>query len=88
MLIAYISVSPWLDKREGNIFITGTTGLMEPFIIQDIVEPIKNVNQYDYIIHCTSNADSKSYASDPVEEYGISVVIARFPSVYGPTMKK
>lgn len=192
---------PWLDKREGNILITGATGLIGTYIIdlliytnkineskfnifalgrnrekivnlfgndvipiiQDIVEPIKDVNEYDYIIHCASNADPKSYASNPVEtmlinligcrnildyckkhksarllltstfevyghldgvisysedmsgiidqtilrngypeskrscelllrsyveEYGISAVIARLPSVYGPTMKK
>lgn len=36
-------------------------------IIQDIVEPLKMENEYDYIIHGASNADPKLYAVQPVE---------------------
>lgn len=36
-------------------------------IVQDIVEPLKMENEYDYIIHGASNADPKLYAVQPVE---------------------
>lgn len=36
-------------------------------VIQDIVDPIDDMQDYNYIIHCASNADPKSYASQPVE---------------------
>ena len=37
------------------------------YIVQDIVEPINNELDFDYIIHCASNADPISYATQPVE---------------------
>lgn len=36
-------------------------------IVQDIVNPLNFGNVYDFIVHCASNADPKSYATQPVE---------------------
>lgn len=36
-------------------------------VIQDIVYPLNMDVQYDYIIHCASNAEPKLYATQPVE---------------------
>lgn len=44
------------------------------YIAQDIVEPINNELEFDYIIHCASNADPKSYATQPVETILINVL--------------
>ena len=43
-------------------------------IIQDVVNPISADNEYDYIIHCASNADPKSYALYPVETILINIL--------------
>ena len=47
-----------IEKRFGNKVIP---------MIQDIAEPLEDSSSYDYIIHCASNADPKSYAVQPVE---------------------
>ena len=36
-------------------------------VIQDVAQPLDILSKYDYIIHCASNADPKSYAIQPVE---------------------
>lgn len=36
-------------------------------VIQDVAQPLGILSKYDYIIHCASNADPKSYAIQPVE---------------------
>ena len=36
-------------------------------VVHDVEEPIESEIKYDYIIHCASNADPKSYANFPVE---------------------
>lgn len=37
------------------------------YVIQNIADAIDNELEFDYIIHCASNADPKSYATQPVE---------------------
>ena len=37
------------------------------FVVQNIVDPIDERINYDYIFHCASNADPKKYATEPVE---------------------
>jgi len=36
-------------------------------VVQDIMKPLNDEIEYDYIIHGASNADPKSYATQPVE---------------------
>ena len=36
-------------------------------VVQDVIDPLDDSHSYDYIIHCASNADPKSYATQPVE---------------------
>lgn len=43
-------------------------------IIQDIMEPLDNKNEFDYIIHCASNADPRSYSINPVETIVTNIV--------------
>lgn len=57
-----------IKKRFGNSVIP---------IVQDITESIDNVNKYDYIIHCASNADPKSYVVFPVETILTNIVGSR-----------
>ena len=47
-----------LEKRFGTAVIP---------IVQDIMNPLDKEIKYDYIIHGASNADPKSYATQPVE---------------------
>lgn len=42
------------------------SGKVIPFI-QDVILPIKSDNDFDFIIHCASNADPRSYSTNPVE---------------------
>lgn len=41
-------------------------GVVHP-VIQDVVEPLAQDKEYDFIIHCASNADPRSYATNPAE---------------------
>lgn len=43
-------------------------------IVQDIMKPVTDDNIYDYIVHCASNADPISYATQPVETILTNVV--------------
>lgn len=43
-------------------------------IVQDIMTPINDEVEYDYIIHGASNADPKSYATQPVETILTNVI--------------
>ncbi len=43
-------------------------------VIQDIMKPLNDENEYDYIIHGASNADPKSYAKQPVETILTNVI--------------
>lgn len=54
-----------LEERFGNAVFP---------VIQDILEPLKTDEVYDYIIHCASNADPKRYAINPVETVLINVL--------------
>ncbi len=43
-------------------------------IIQDVTEPLDEKNKFDYIIHCASNADPRSYSTNPVETMLTNIV--------------
>lgn len=43
-------------------------------VVQDIVDPLDSGIKYDYIIHGASNADPKSYATQPVETILTNVI--------------
>lgn len=47
-----------IESRFGNTIIP---------VVQDIITPISNEYEYDYIFHGASNADPRSYAIQPVE---------------------
>lgn len=47
-----------------------------PFV-QDITVPIKADNDFDFIVHCASNADPKSYAISPVETILTNIIGSR-----------
>lgn len=54
-----------IAKRFGNEVVP---------IEQDISIPLNEEEKYDYIIHCASNADPKSYAVQPVETILTNVI--------------
>ena len=43
-------------------------------VVQDVVTLSDSKNQYDYIVHCASNADPRSYAIQPVETILTNVI--------------
>ena len=54
-----------LEKRFGMAVIP---------VVQDIMKPLDKEIKYDYIIHGASNADPKSYATQPVETILTNIV--------------
>ena len=43
-------------------------------VVQDIMDPLDDECEYDYIIHGASNADPRSYAMQPVETILINII--------------
>lgn len=57
-----------IRKRFGNAVIP---------LVQDIVEPIPENESFDYILHGASNADPRSYATQPVETITTNLIGTR-----------
>lgn len=61
-------------KRLENRFLWVDVEKRPLFLEQDICTPISNKYNFDYIIHCASNADPGTYAKFPVETIVTNVI--------------
>lgn len=67
-----------LDLRKERLFERfGSETTKLHFIGQNVCDPIRDEDNYDYIIHAASFADPKSYALYPVETILVNVVGAK-----------
>lgn len=61
-------------KRLENRFLWVDAKIRPVYIEQDICTPISDDKDFDYIIHCASNADPRAYAKYPAETIATNVI--------------